>query len=220
MSLLRIISAASLKAKYGSLHMSFRTSAPLRTSADAYTIGGETGSRPLCVSSLRTDTDEGGTQTEQRVVVFGSGLVYGDDLLGEEKLANSELLVQTISWLDGDEDIDENAEPDDEQRPDDPGTDVNDDWYEDDELESDEKASPESYIIDGHEYKDPRKYIQALYQQDVRQYPKLEPEEQIELACAVRWGMLCDCSIMPEDPVVPDEYPYDEPAYYKLNAVW
>ena len=112
------------------------------------------------------------------------------------------------TWLDGDEDIDENAEPDDEQRPDDPGTDVNDDWYEDDELESDEKASPESYIIDGHEYKDPRKYIQALYQQDVRQYPKLEPEEQIELACAVRWGMLCDCSIMPEDPVVPDEYPY------------
>lgn len=112
------------------------------------------------------------------------------------------------TWLDGDEDIDENAEPDDEQRPDDPGTDVNDDWYEDDELESDEKASPESYIIDGREYKDPRKYIQALYQQDVRQYPKLEPEEQIELACAVRWGMLCDCSIMPEDPVVPDEYPY------------
>ena len=82
-----------------------KTQIVLRTSADAYTMGGETGSRPLCVSSSRTDTDEDGEQTEQRLVVFGSGLIYGDDLLGEEKLANSELLVQTISWLDGDEEL-------------------------------------------------------------------------------------------------------------------
>ena len=112
-------------------------------------------------------------------------------------------------WHDGDEDIGENAEPDDRQMTDDPETDADEEaWYEDDEQEPGEKVSPESYTIDGREYKDPRRYIQALYQRDVRQYPQLEPEKQIELAHAVRKGMLCDCSIMPEDPVVPDEYPY------------
>ena len=112
-------------------------------------------------------------------------------------------------WPDGDEDINENAEPDDRQMTDDPETDADEEaWYEDDEQEPGEKVSPESYTIDGREYKDPRRYIQALYQRDVRQYPQLEPEKQIELAHAVRKGMLCDCSIMPEDPVVPDEYPY------------
>ena len=112
-------------------------------------------------------------------------------------------------WPDGDEDINENAEPDDRQMTDDPETDADEEaWYEDDEQEPGEKVSPESYTIDGREYKDPRRYIQALYQRDVREYPCLEPEKQIELAHAVRRGMLCDCSIMPEDPVVPDEYPY------------
>ena len=111
-------------------------------------------------------------------------------------------------WLDGDEDINENAGPDDEQTPDESETDDEEEaWYEDD-AHPGEKVSPESYTIDGHEYKDPRRYIQALYQRDVREYPQLEPEEQIELAYVVRKGMLCDCSIMPEDPVVPDEYPY------------
>ena len=111
------------------------------------------------------------------------------------------------TWLDGDEDILENVEPDDEQVSGDPEEDADEaDWYE--ESESDVKISPESYVIDGQEYKDPKRYIQALYQRDVRQYPQLEPEKQIELAHVVRRGMLCDCSIMPEDPVVPDEYPY------------
>lgn len=119
-------------------------------------------------------------------------------------------------WLDGDEDINENAEPDDEQMSGEPEADADapetasdeEAWYEDEEFEPGEKVSPESYVIDGHEYKDPRKYIQALYQRDTRQYPQLKPEKQMELAHAVRRGMLCDCSIMPEDPVVPDEYPY------------
>ena len=119
-------------------------------------------------------------------------------------------------WLDGDEDINENAEPDDEQMSEEPEEDADDPetaadeeaWYEDEEFEPGEKVSPESYVIDGHEYKDPRKYIQALYQRDTRQYPQLKPEKQMELAHEVRRGMLCDCSIMPEDPVVPDEYPY------------
>lgn len=113
------------------------------------------------------------------------------------------------TWLDGDEDILENAEPDDEQMPGEPEEDADEEvWYEDDESESEEKISPESYAIDGQEYKDPKRYIQALYQRDAGQYPQLDPEKQIELAHAVRRGMLCDCSIMPEDPVVPDEYPY------------
>ena len=112
-------------------------------------------------------------------------------------------------WLDGDEDINGNAEPDDERIADDHEADTDEEaWCGDDDPESDEKISSESYIIDGHEYKDPRKYIQALYQRDARQYSQLKPEKQIELAHAVRRGMLCDCSIMPEDPVVPDEYPY------------
>ena len=65
-------------------------------------------------------------------------------------------------WLDGDEDINENAEPDDEQTPDESETDDEEEaWYEDD-AHPGEKASPESYTIDGHEYKDPRRYIQAL----------------------------------------------------------
>jgi len=112
-------------------------------------------------------------------------------------------------WLDGDEDINENEEPDDQLMIDDSEADADEEaWYEDEESESGEKVSPESYVIDGHEYKDPRKYIQTLYQRDARQYSQLKPEKQIELAHAVRRGMLCDCSIMPEDPVVPDEYPY------------
>lgn len=112
-------------------------------------------------------------------------------------------------WLDGDEDINENEEPDDQLMIDDSEADADEEaWYEDEESESGEKVSPESYVIDGNEYKDPRKYIQALYQRDARQYSQLKPEKQIELAHAVRRGMLCDCSIMPEDPVVPDEYPY------------
>ena len=112
-------------------------------------------------------------------------------------------------WLDGDEDINGNAEPDDERIADDHEADTDEEaWCGDDDPESDEKISSESYIIDGHEYKDPKRYIQALYQRDARQYPQLKPDKQTEMAHAVRKGMICDCSIMSEDPVIPDEYPY------------
>jgi len=56
-------------------------------------------------------------------------------------------------WLDGDEDINENEEPDDQLMIDDSEADADEEaWYEDEESESGEKVSPESYVIDGHEY--------------------------------------------------------------------
>ena len=54
----------------------------------------------------------------------------------------------------------------------------------------------------------PRQYILALYKVDVTGQPVLDADEQIALARIIRCGMLCDCSIMPDDPKVPDEYPY------------
>ena len=66
----------------------------------------------------------------------------------------------------------------------------------------------ESYTIDGRVFKDLRQYILRLYQKDVSCHPLLDSDEQIELARVIRRGMLCDCHIMPEDPKVPEEYPY------------
>lgn len=77
----------------------------LRSSPSSYTSPGETGSKGLCVSSARTVTDASGNQSEERLVVFGSKLIYGDDLMGESKLANGDFILQTISWLANDEDL-------------------------------------------------------------------------------------------------------------------
>ena len=74
--------------------------------------------------------------------------------------------------------------------------------------DTDNSASCESYVLDGHEYKDPRQYVSALYRKDVSQHEQLSDEEQIALAHVIRRGMLCDCSVMPENPKVPEEYPY------------
>lgn len=81
------------------------TNQVLRSSPSSYTALGQTGAQGICVSSTRTTTDASGNQLEQRLVVFGSRLVYGDDLLGENKLANSDFILQTISWLDNDENL-------------------------------------------------------------------------------------------------------------------
>ncbi len=77
-----------------------------------------------------------------------------------------------------------------------------------DENQSDDEEDTDSYTIDGVVYKDLRKYVLALYKIDITQQTQQRGEEQIELARIVRRGMLCDCSVMPEEPAVPEEYPY------------
>ena len=77
-----------------------------------------------------------------------------------------------------------------------------------DEKQPDDEEDTDSYTLDGVVYKDLRKYVLALYKIDVTQQTQQRGEAQIELARIVRRGMLCDCSIMPEDPEVPREYPY------------
>lgn len=82
-----------------------KTEPVLRSSPDSYTALGECGSAALCVSSQRISTDSSGKECEQNLIVFGSGLICGDDLLGEEKLANGDFLLQTLTWLVGDEEL-------------------------------------------------------------------------------------------------------------------
>ncbi len=77
-----------------------------------------------------------------------------------------------------------------------------------DENQSDDEEDTDSYTIDGVVYKDLRKYVLALYKIDITQQTQQRGEEQIELVRIVRRGMLCDCSVMPEEPAVPEEYPY------------
>lgn len=90
-------------------------------------------------------------------------------------------------------------EPDDEEH-----------WLytEEDDSDSAEGYDSESYVLNGRKYKDPRHFILALYKSDVTRQPKIDEEEQLALARLVRRGMLCDCSVMPEDPQVPEEYSY------------
>lgn len=80
-----------------------RTQQVLRTSSAAYTLIDDIGTRNLCVSAERTSTGNDGNEVSQRLVVFGSKLIYSDDLLGEGKLANRDFLVQTVSYLVGEE---------------------------------------------------------------------------------------------------------------------
>ncbi|MBR3018885.1 MAG: hypothetical protein IKH57_17680 [Clostridia bacterium] len=77
-----------------------------------------------------------------------------------------------------------------------------------DEKQPDDEEDTDSYTLDGVVYKDLRKYVLVLYKIDVTKQTQSRGEEQIELARIVRRGMLCDCSVMPEDPEVPREYPY------------
>lgn len=65
----------------------------------------------------------------------------------------------------------------------------------------------DSYVINGREYKDPRQYIRALYGMDVSRHAQLSGEEQIALACIVRRGVLCECSIMMDDSFDPERFP-------------
>lgn len=79
-----------------------RTQSVLRSSSQSYTELADTGSRELCLSSERTSTDASGRELNQRTVVFGSKLIYGDDLMSEDKLANTDFIMQTVQWLIGD----------------------------------------------------------------------------------------------------------------------
>lgn len=82
-----------------------KTQEILRTSSDARTADGVAGSRGLCVSSLRESTSAKDSSVEQKLVVFGSKLIYGDDLMRESKLANSDFIMQTAAWLIEDEEL-------------------------------------------------------------------------------------------------------------------
>ena len=79
------------------------------------------------------------------------------------------------------------------------------------DTDDNEYNSTDAYdipAINGSAYKDPRYFTLMLYRSDVSRYRKLDADEQTRLATVIRKGMLCDCSIMPEDPRVPEEYPY------------
>ena len=82
-----------------------KTQEILRSSSESRTEDGTSGSRSLCVSSLRESTYSAGETVAQKLVVFGSKLIYGDDLMQEDKLANGDFLMQTMSWLIGDDEL-------------------------------------------------------------------------------------------------------------------
>ena len=97
-------STAAIKQKF--VQSGRTTTRPiLNSSSDSYTIEGTKGPMILGISSVRTKETAKNQKDEEKLVVFGSALMYGDDLLSEDKLANSDFLLQTISWLDEDQQL-------------------------------------------------------------------------------------------------------------------
>ncbi|QTQ15909.1 GldG family protein [Treponema parvum] len=78
------------------------TAQVLRTTSESFSEDGSIGSKGICVSSVRKNVDKNGLLKDQKLIVFGSKLIYGDDLLCEEKLANFDFVVQATAWLIGD----------------------------------------------------------------------------------------------------------------------
>ena len=76
-------------------------------------------------------------------------------------------------------------------------------WYSEDETEE----APETYILDGREFKDALQYDQKLYERDLAKYKRLKPEEEHSLAVTVRKGILC--FILTENKEVLKKYPFE-----------